>query len=241
MLDLNNPLPLYVQLREIMRAKIQDETWKIGDQIPGEPEIVKQYGVARATVRQAILDLVNEGLLYRKQGKGTFVCRARRMDVIEPLISFTAEMTSRGMTPGAIVLGKGKAKTLPAEVAAIMGDAASVYRLERLRTADGMPLALEYSYLDEEIVPGMSKEDLEGSLYQMITHRRNIKVSKVVQSISSSLADKRQAEVMRIEEGSPVLVLERVMYTMDEKAFYWLRFVFRGDMYKIDSVLERDR
>lgn len=241
MLDLNNPLPLYVQLREIMRCKIEDGTWKVGDQIPGEPEIVKKYGVARATVRQAILDLVNEGLLYRKQGKGTFVCRARRLDVIEPLISFSAEMTSRGMTPGAEVLCSGSIAELPPAVAGIMGTDTPVFKLERLRTADGVPLALEYSYLNEEVVPGMDTEDLQGSLYQLITHRRQIQVSRVIQSISCSLADEEESERLHISPDSPVLVMERVMYTADEQAFYWLKFIFRGDLYRIDSVLERDK
>ncbi|MGE5398700.1 MAG: GntR family transcriptional regulator, partial [Chitinophagales bacterium] len=179
MLDLQSPLPLYVQLREIIRKKIEGGSWAIGEQIPGEHDLVNQYGVARATVRQAIMDLVNEGLLYRKQGKGTFVCRARRQDTIEPLVSFTAEMTARGLTPGAVVLQIGDAQSLPENVAYVMGIKTNILYLERLRTANNITIAMEYSYLRKDHVKGLTEEDLSASLYQLLVYKLNVDIRRV--------------------------------------------------------------
>ncbi|MGE5370529.1 MAG: GntR family transcriptional regulator [Solirubrobacterales bacterium] len=239
MLDLKSPVPLYVQLREMLRQQIESGVYAPGDQIPGEPEMVRQFGVARATVRQAIGDLVNEGVLFRKQGKGTFVCRTRSSDAIEPLISFSAEMTDRGLTPGGVVLCHEKAREIPSPARELLSAAPSVFYLERLRTADGVPLALEYSYLDEEITPGLAEEDLTGSLYQLLVHRRQVPVEKSVQSIGSALASSDEATRLQIQPGDPILLIERTLYTTGNRPFYWLKFVFRGDLYRLHTVMEK--
>ncbi|MGE5454672.1 MAG: GntR family transcriptional regulator [Methylocystaceae bacterium] len=236
MLDLNSSLPLYAQLREILRRDIEHGTWKVGDVIPPEQELVRQYQVARSTVRQAIMDLVNEGLLYRKQGKGTFVCRNRRLDAMEPLLSFSAEMVSRGVTPRARILKQGLTSDVPSEVQALMGQG-PVYHLLRLRLADEVPLALEYSYFNPQVLPNLDQENLEGSLYQLIVYERQMQISKVEQAIGSSRADAEQASWLDMDAQEPVLVLERTMFCAGIP-FYWLRFYYRGDLYRFYSVLE---
>jgi len=236
MLNLNSSLPLYAQLREILRAAIESGVWKVGEAIPAEQELVKEYQVARSTVRQAIMDLVNEGLLYRKQGKGTFVCRNRRLDAMEPLLSFSAEMVSRGVTPAAEVLAAGLTAELPPEVSVLMGEH-PVYQLLRLRTADEVPLALEYSYFDAQVVPELDKEDLQSSLYQLLVYGRGLQISRVEQAIGSSRPDSEQARLLHMEPADTVLVLERTLYC-EGRPFYWLRFLYRGDLYRFYSVLE---
>jgi len=236
MLNLHSSLPLYAQLREILRADIESGAWKVGDAIPPEQELVHQYQVARSTVRQAIMDLVNEGLLYRKQGKGTFVCRNRRLDAMEPLLSFSAEMVSRGVTPQAQVLEQGMVEDFPPEVAALMGSQ-PIFHLLRLRTADEVPLALEYSYFDAQVLPNLEAEDLESSLYQMLVYGRGLSISRVEQAIGSSRPDSEQARWLNMEPAETVLVLERTLFTAG-RPFYWLRFLYRGDLYRFYSVLE---
>lgn len=236
MLNLQSSLPLYAQLREILRTDIEKGIWKVGEAIPTEQDLVVQYQVARSTVRQAIMDLVNEGLLYRKQGKGTFVCRNRRLDAMEPLLSFSAEMVSRGVTPHAQILEQGLTPKLPPQVEALMGSH-SIYHLLRLRFANEVPLALEYSYFDAEVLPGLEHENLEGSLYQLLAHNRRLQITKVEQAIGSARPDAEQAERLNMEPTETVLILERTMYC-EGRPFYWLRFVYRGDLYRLYSVLE---
>lgn len=236
MLDLKSGLPLYVQVREILRRDIESGHYSIGEQIPAEQEIVKHYGVARATVRQAITDLVNEGLLLRRQGKGTFVCRTRRLDSIEPLISFTAEMTARGINPGAQVITAGKPEHIPDAVKQILGEKVPLFYLQRIRTADEVPIAIEYSYINRDLVPEINYLILTGSLYQLLVHHYQINITRVSQSVSSALPDESQLERLKIDRHTPLLILERTLFTDGDLPFYWLKFIFRGDLYRMDTV-----
>lgn len=109
-----SPLPRYYQLKEIMREKIRSGEWKPGDLIPSERELGEQYGISRMTARQAITELVNEGLFYREQGKGTFVSRRKITQQLIHLTGFTEDMKARGQQPGTRVLS---AEMRPAEEA----------------------------------------------------------------------------------------------------------------------------
>jgi GntR family transcriptional regulator len=100
----NSPVPRYYQLKEIMRAKVRDKEWQPGDLIPSERELSEQYKISRMTARQAITELVNEGLFYREQGKGTFVSRHKITQQLIRLTGFTEDIRARGQRPGTKVL-----------------------------------------------------------------------------------------------------------------------------------------
>ena len=100
----NSPLPRYYQLKEIMRERVQSDEWKPGDLIPSERELSEKYGISRMTARQAITDLVNEGLFYREQGKGTFVSQRKITQQLIRLTGFTEDIKARGQKPGTRVL-----------------------------------------------------------------------------------------------------------------------------------------
>src|SRR6266513_39474 len=110
----NSPLPRYYQLKEIMRERVQSDEWMPGDLIPSERELGEQYGISRMTARQAITELVNEGLFYREQGKGTFVSRHKITQQLIRLTGFTEDIRARGQRPGAKVLS---ARMVPADEA----------------------------------------------------------------------------------------------------------------------------
>src|SRR5438309_9423594 len=100
----NSPLPRYYQLKEIMRERVRAGEWQPGDLIPSERELGETYGISRMTARQAITDLVNEGLFYREQGKGTFVSQRKVTQQLMRLTGFTEDIRSRGQLPGTKVL-----------------------------------------------------------------------------------------------------------------------------------------
>src|SRR5438270_13113239 len=100
----NSPLPRYYQLKEIMRDRIRSGEWKPGDLIPSERELGEQYGISRMTARQAITDLVNEGLFYREQGKGTFVSQRKITQQLIHLTGFTEDIRARGQRPSTKVI-----------------------------------------------------------------------------------------------------------------------------------------
>src|SRR5713101_906477 len=100
----NSPLPRYYQLKEIIRERIHSGEWKPGELIPSERELSEQYKISRMTARQAITELVNEGLFYREQGKGTFVSRHKITQQLLRLTGFTEDIRARGQRPATSVL-----------------------------------------------------------------------------------------------------------------------------------------
>src|SRR5215211_3614472 len=140
----SGPLPRYYQLKEIIRERIRSGEWPAGSLIPSERELCERYGISRMTARQSISELVNEGLLYREQGKGTYVGRPKIPQQLLSLTGFTEDMQAREQRPGARVLEAGMwaADEITAERLRIkVGQ--PVYRLRRLRLADAEPLAIE--------------------------------------------------------------------------------------------------
>src|SRR2546426_12519287 len=133
----NSPLPRYYQLKEIMRERVRAGEWQPGDLIPSERELGETYGISRMTARQAITDLVNEGLFYREQGKGTFVSQNKITQQLIRLTGFTEDIRARGQRPGTKVIS---AEMHPADEATAeklrIDHGTPIFRLQRLRLVD---------------------------------------------------------------------------------------------------------
>src|SRR5947209_6878138 len=139
-LERSNPLPLYYQLKEVLKEQIRAGHLAPHTSIPSEPELVSSYHVSRATVRQALAELVHEGLLYRQHGKGTFVCEPRVQQTVSALTSFTQEIQRRGKRPGGVLLVSELVRgSEDIRTQLELTDTEQLIRLERLRTADGTP------------------------------------------------------------------------------------------------------
>ena len=172
-LERSNPLPLYYQLKEVLKQQIRQGHLAPHTSIPSEPELVAQYHVSRATVRQALTELVHEGLLYRQHGRGTFVCEPRvQQHSISELNSFTGELRRRGKRPGGMLivseLVRGS-QTVREQLR--LTDEEQVVRLERVRTADGAPVAYEIDYLPyprANTIYQQAKEVGDGSLFSLM-------------------------------------------------------------------------
>lgn len=238
MLDATRPEPLYSQLRDLLRRQIEGGVMPVGARLPTEAELMATYGVGRVTVRQAVLDLVRQGYLYRHRGRGTFVCRRRAADGIEPLISFTAEMAARGLVAGARVLALRQVKP-PPEIAAKLqlGPGERAIYSRRLRTADGNPMAVETSYLAQAIIGGVTRNELEGSLYQLIVHRRGLRIGRAAQAVTPAVAAPEEAALLGVAPGTPVLVMERQTFLADGRPLESMTFVYRGDIYRLETEI----
>ncbi len=235
----NSGMPLYLQLYEILKKKITSGEWELNSTIPTEIELMGSFAVGRETVRRAILRLVSEGYLYRHRGRGTFVCRNRPEDAMEQLVSFSAEMLARGYKPGAILLEHDLRKP-GGEVRNILElpEGEEIIYMKRLRTANELPVALEESFLTREIVGKVDKNKLSGSFYSYLAYEKKIPLGKITQEISSVLADEETAELLGVKRGHPILQLARLIYTVDNRPFFWLTFRYRGDLYSIKTQLE---
>jgi len=203
-LERSNPLPLYYQLKEVLKQQIRAGHLAPHTAIPSEPELVTQYHVSRATVRQALTELVHEGLLYRQHGRGTFVCEPRvQQQTISELTSLSEELRRRGKRPGGMLfiseLVRGS-QTVREQLR--LTDEEQVIRLERLRTADDQPVAYEVDYLPYPRAAGVyqrAKETADGSLYNLMASE-GLQPYIAEQSIKADSASDREAELLRVSK-----------------------------------------
>jgi GntR family transcriptional regulator len=230
-------VPLYLQLYEQLKSKIVSGEWRTETPVPPESLLVRQLGVSRETVRRAILRLVSEGYLYRRQGRGTFVCRQRPEDGLEQLISFTAEIVARGYRPGAKVLALENRQPGP-QVAAILDTHEPVIYFKRLRTAGDIPVAVEESYLRPDVFGDLDPAKLGGSFYQYLVYDKGLKPGRIVQEISSAAADPSIAELLELQPGHPILRFTRLIHDLSGVPFFWMVFACRGDVYTVKTRLE---
>lgn len=233
--------PLYLQLRDALWEQIEGGGLRPGDPVPSERELCLQYGISRMTCRQAIGELVAQGVLYRRRGKGTYVANPKISQSLLELTSFTEDMIARGITPGAIVL-EAREVVAPPRVAAaldLQGDR-TVVQIERLRTANSQPMALETSHLPARLCPGLADGDgLSGSLYQLVRTRYGIEMVRARQSLEAVTATRSEAVRLGVKAGSPLLSIERISYDRSGRPVEYVRSLYRGDRYRFDVELVR--
>jgi len=201
-LERSNPLPLYYQLKEVLKQQIHAGHLAPHTAIPSEPELVAQYHVSRATVRQALTELVHEGLLYRQHGRGTFVCEPRvQQHTVSELSSFSEELRQRGLKPGGMLFVSELVRGSQSVRDQLrLTDEEQVVRLERVRTANDAPIAYEVNYLPyprAAIVYQRAKEAAEGSLYHIMA-TEGLVPSIAEHAFKGDKPNAREAELLRL-------------------------------------------
>lgn len=231
----NSFVPKYHQLKQILREKIDAKEWAAGELVPSENELCRQYGVSRTTVRQTMAALVNEGLITREQGKGTFVARPKLEQALAGFYSFTEEIFKMGLRPRSQVLKvgvTGASKAVSKRLVVPEGE--EVVYLTRLRLASEEPIMFETSYLPHRRCPGLVDRDLGSRpLYDILREDFGIVPCRAREEFQPALADDYEAGWLRITAGAPVLLLERLAYaTLEEREeapIEYCHSVVRGD------------
>ncbi|MBN9078073.1 MAG: phage tail protein [Rhizobiales bacterium 65-79] len=228
--------PLYLSLQNNILKAIEGGVLRPGDALPSERDIAELADVSRVTVRKAVHNLVSEGLLVQRHGSGTFVApRVQRVQQsLSSLTSFTEDMARRGMTAESVWLDRGLYPPSPEEMVTLGLSATDrVARVERLRLANGTPLAIERASLAEATLPDPSL--VENSLYACLKKSGNRPV-RAIQRLSAALLGKEDAELLGVPYGSPTLNIERISYLPSGKVIEFTRSRYRGDAY--DFVAE---
>lgn len=230
--------PLYAQIRDALRARIQAGEYGPRGMIPAEAELAREFKVSRQTVRQALSALVAEGHLVRSRGKGTFLLQHRIEEPLPKLLSFTQEMRSRGLTPSVRqVKTAWVMPNLAVREALQVPPGERVLRIERVRCADGSPLAVTESYLPRWV--GLTgREDFSGSLYELLQYHVGLKFAKAFQYIEAARASAAVARALGIARGSPLLVLRRTLYADDGRPMEYVEGFYRADRYRYSIWLE---
>jgi GntR family transcriptional regulator len=235
----HSKLPYYQQLYDILRGKIDRSEWSPGDMIPPESELIDQYEVSRITVRQVLDMLVNEGLIYRQRGRGSFVAHPTLEQTMNRIVSFTEDMRQRGFNPGTRVVS---ARLIPAvkdiseKLQVEPGE--TLARIERLRTADGEPMSIEESYLVHRYCPSVLQHDYATQpLREILDRDYGIRLVYAKQIIRAIQASRELAGVLKIKSGSPLLFIERITYSQGEIPVEFLRVYYRADRYSLYNEL----
>jgi len=235
----NHPLPLYVQLYDSLRADIYAQRLKPHQQLPSEREFCARFRVSRMTVRQALVSLTRDGLIYSRVGKGTFVGEPKIDQQLKTLTGFSQEMSSRGSTPSSRVL-EAKLQSVTADLAKVMriSIGAEIVFLTRVRLADGVPLAVETVHLPHSLCPNLLRHDFAAeSLYDVLERDYGYRLTRAEQTIEAALASPRDLALLQLIPPAPVLVMERSTFTDRDVLIEHVQSTYRGDRYKFRSAL----
>lgn len=240
-IDRSSPIPYYYQLQEILQTWIEENHISPHTQIFSEAELCERFGVSRTVVRQALLELDRDGLIYRAKGRGSFVAPPKLRQQITELTSFTQDMHERGVRSGSHVL---RQDMYPASEAVAerlqIPPQTPVFCLERVRLANGEPLALETAYLSFDGCEGLLEENFENqSLYTVLATRYGITPFQAEQEHEASIVRPREARLLNLQPGDPVMHLRRVTYDADRHPFEVTQCVYRGDKYRFVALLRR--
>lgn len=234
-----SPIPLYYQLKEILQEMIDNEELKPGDMIPPERELCESQGISRMTARKAILALVNEGVLTRTQGKGTFVAEPKPNHLLQ-LKGFTEEMEEKGFSVRNRILSfQVTQATLKLKKQLKMEQGQNlVYEIKRLRFVNEMPFAIETVWLNHDKVPGLSKEMLEDtSLYSVLGKQFHLYPEYAHQTIEPVMLNEYECELLDIKPPSMAILFRRTTYSKQREVMEYTKCIYRTDSHKYEVYL----
>ena len=228
-----SPVPLHIQIRNVLLRQIEDGRLEPGAQIPRERELGERFGVSLAPVRQALLDLAKEGYLHRVQGRGTFVRQTKVEQKIAILSSFTESLRAEGVE-GTVRVLRQQATTAPERIrSALRIRAKRVLLIERLASLDEEPLALLRAYLPLSVVPDLASNPIDGqSLYAVLAQTYGIELTRAESIIEVTRCDPAESELLGIAAGSQALVVESVTFDADDCPAEFSRVIYRADRFR---------
>ena len=232
-LDESSAQPLYQQLQRALRGAIENRVIGPDDALPPERDLAEMLNVSRITVRKAIDELVEDGLLIRKQGSGTFVSNRVEKNFAK-LTSFSEDMRARGRAPRTVWLNRAAGTVTPEESLTLRSSPGTpVFRFHRIRFADDAPMAIEYATVIATCLPSL--ESVQNSLYEALEQTGNRPV-RALQRLRAVLLSADQAKLLKAQPGEAGLLVARVGYLKDGRAVEYSQSYYRGEIY--DFVAE---
>lgn len=235
--------PKYHQMFTILRKKIENGEWQPKSPIPPERELEKLYNVSRTTIRQALLMLQNHGYIYRELGRGTFVTPPKLQNSLHVLTSFSDDMKERGLIPSHKILNL-KYVEPPKNVLVhleLPESTEKILMLERLRLANNVPIGIHFSYLPLDPGQSITIEEVDeyGSLYDLLQGKFNIIPSEADETLEATIADAEEARLLEVNIGSPLLLIERTVWSQSRNPMEFVKVLYRADRYKYFIHLNR--
>jgi GntR family transcriptional regulator len=237
-IDKQSHIPIYRQIQTQFKQLILDGQLEPQDVLPSETELSRRYGISVMTVRQAMNELVNEGFIYRERGRGTFVARQPMVHPLQRLESFTEDITARGLTPSAQILGFEHVPA-PEEVglALELEPAHEVLHIKRLRLADDCPVGIHDSYLRGVYFDQTTLEKYD-SLYALLEDQ-GLVLAEGEEVLEAVAANQEISELLNVPPGSPLLLVSRTVYLESGQPIEFVRATYRADLYRYAIQLKR--
>lgn len=238
-IDKESFVPYYHQLKVILGEQIRRGEYQSDEPLPSENQLCERYDLSRATVRKALSELHNEGLVYTVKGKGTFVAKPKLEQSLFRFYALGRDLPSRGLDLVSRILKQSKAK-LPKEVATRLKAAPDepAVEISRIRLVDHVPLAYETSYVVGEAVLHLLEADLEkASIYDVVERVTGKAVGGAEEYLEPVILDAYEADLLDCEEGMPAFHIERLAYLDEDRPFEQRISLIRGDRFRFFTRL----
>lgn len=241
-LDREAPTALHTQISDAIRAGIAEGVWPVGHRMPSEPELAAELSVSRGTLRRALATLTDEGLLTQTPGRGTFVAAHPAPPSREGELRGIAEdFALQGLRVTTVVLRSEVAVPAPAVSAAlhVLADD-PVVCLRRVRSSDGVPIALLENFVRADLAPGLAEVDFEKvTLFDALEHRYGLPIASARRRFTARAATDDVAEHLHLSAGAPVLHLEQTTHLTDGRPIEYSDVWINSDEVSVSTVLER--
>ncbi|CAK8054607.1 GntR family transcriptional regulator [Eupransor demetentiae] len=225
-------IPRYIEIHNEIRERIAAGEWQTNNRLPAERDLAETFHVSRMTLRQAIQTLVDEGILERKVGSGTYVAEKKVSERALGVTSFTELMKQAGRTPQSITVSYKITMPSASEMGRLKLKADDeVLVMERLRLGDDEPILLEQTTLPVKLVNNFTRSELTDSLYATLI-KAGIQPGHAEQTVTASLATERQADFLQIKRGDAILSVRQVSYDQNDQPFEYVRSYYVGDRFE---------
>lgn len=230
--------PVYIQIHNQLRANIENGKWHVGQKIPAERELASEFGVSRMTLRQAIQTLVDEGVLERRVGSGTFVANRKVQEKMSGVTSFTELMHAIGKVPSSKTISYHFAIPSESEAETLKLDPGErVLRMERVRYGSQVPICFEIATIPAALIANFSKDEVTDSFYRTLAEKANLYPGHAVQKVSATSATEKIAEYLGIRRGDALLRMTQISYLQDGRPFEYVHTQYVGS--RFEFVLEK--
>lgn len=222
----------YLTIHDKIKDDIDAGIWKIGQRLPSERDLADDFAVSRMTLRQAITLLVEEGVLTRKVGSGTYVASTRVQEKMRGTTSFTEIIQLQGKNPSSHLLSYTKTLANDKEIEMLnLKVNEYVIRMERVRYADDIPVVYEVASIPEGLIKNVKKEDVTNHFFKALTEN-GYRIGKSHQTIFARLASDKVAKLLQIKKNQAILALRQVSYLEDGQAFEYVNSQYVGDRFE---------
>ncbi|ETA73903.1 MAG: GntR family transcriptional regulator [Ligilactobacillus sp.] len=224
--------PRYIKIHNEIQSRIEKGYWQVGQRIPAERELAQEFMVSRMTLRQALQTLVDEGILERRIGAGTFVAQRRIQDKMSGITSFTELTRRQGKVPSSQTVSYLVTEPSLSEAEKLeLAENQKILRMERIRFADDEPICFEVAALPFDMVADYRQSQVTTSLYQTLADD-GLRIGRAQQTVSATVASERIAELLKVKRGSAILMLRQVTTLKDGRPFEYVRTHYAGDRFE---------